>query len=112
MQQYERSLEKAAMMMRGKHSIVEVKLARLPVLVELLLATRQVDVDSKDWYLDQTPLSWAARIGHEHVVKLLLAKGHADFKSRDRYSGLTPWSWAAKNGCAGVMKLLDPFYPK
>ena len=40
-------------------------------VVELLLATGKVDVDSKDSSYGQTPLSWAAEGGHEAVVKLL-----------------------------------------
>ena len=39
-----------------------------------LLLEKAVDVDSKDSLYDQTPLSWAARKGHEPVVKLLESK--------------------------------------
>jgi hypothetical protein len=39
-------------------------------VVQLLLATGQVEIDSKDRW-DQTPLSWAAANGHEAVVQLL-----------------------------------------
>jgi KaiC/GvpD/RAD55 family RecA-like ATPase len=39
------------------------------------------DVDSKDNY-GQTPLSWAAKNGHEAVVKLLLETGKVDVDSR------------------------------
>jgi Ankyrin repeats (3 copies) len=38
--------------------------------VKLLLETGKVDVDLKDKY-GWTPLSWAAREGHNAVVKLL-----------------------------------------
>jgi ankyrin repeat protein len=37
--------------------------------VQLLLATGKVDVDSKD-ITGHTPLSWAAKVGHEAVVQL------------------------------------------
>ena len=33
------------------------------------------DVESKDGWRGQTPLSWAAEKGHEEVVKLLPEKG-------------------------------------
>jgi ankyrin repeat protein len=40
-------------------------------VIKLLLATGEVDVDSKDTEYGRTPLWWAARNGHEAVVKLL-----------------------------------------
>ena len=40
-----------------------------------LLLEKGADVESKDRYYGQTPLSWAAGNGHEAVVKLLLEKG-------------------------------------
>ena len=39
-------------------------------IIKLLFENPKVDIDSKDTY-GQTPLSWAARRGHEAVVKLL-----------------------------------------
>ena len=53
----------------------------------------------------QTPLSWAARDGHEAIVKLLLEKG-ADIKAKDN-NGQTPLSWAAEKGHEAVVKLLE-----
>ena len=44
------------------------------MVVRLLLATGQVDPDSKEED-GQTPLSYAAEYGHEAVVKLLPADG-------------------------------------
>jgi ankyrin repeat protein len=46
-------------------------------VVKLLLATGQVEVDSKDRG-GHMPLSLAAQDGHEAVVKLLLATGQVE----------------------------------
>jgi ankyrin repeat protein len=40
-----------------------------------LLATKSVDLDSKDAIAGRTPLSWAAENGHDAAVKLLVEKG-------------------------------------
>jgi ankyrin repeat protein len=73
-------------------------------IVELLLATGQVDADSKD-NSGQTPLSSAAEIGHEGIVKLILATGQVDADSKDN-SGQTPLSSAAEIGHEGIVKLI------
>ncbi|KAJ5765777.1 hypothetical protein N7520_005336 [Penicillium odoratum] len=71
--------------------------------VEMLLQQGvQVDKISQD---GSTPLSWAARNGHEPVVKLLLDRG-ADLEAKNHPFGQTPLSWAAKNGHEPVVKLL------
>jgi ankyrin repeat protein len=77
------------------------------VIVKLLLATGQVNTDSKDLY-GRTPLLWAARNGHEAIVKLLLATGQVNADSKDK-DGKTPLSWAAENGHEAVAKLLQSF---
>ncbi|PVH72419.1 hypothetical protein DL98DRAFT_397103, partial [Cadophora sp. DSE1049] len=64
----------------------------------------KVEADSKDKY-GQTPLSWAARNGHEAVIKLLLSTGKVEADSEDENSR-TPLSWAAQNGHEAVVKLL------
>jgi ankyrin repeat domain-containing protein 50 len=74
------------------------------VIYNLLLETGKVDADSKDGADSRTPLSWAARYGHEAVVKLLLEKG-TELETKDNY-GRTPLSWAAVNGHEAVLKLL------
>ena len=66
--------------------------------------TGTVDVDSKDGY-GQTPLSWAAKEGHEAVVNLLLDTGKVNINLEDS-EGRTPLSWAAGNGHKAVVKLL------
>ncbi|KAI9760034.1 MAG: hypothetical protein M1840_002750, partial [Geoglossum simile] len=79
-----------------------------PVMYDLLLRlfkgnvvnTTATDEDGR------TPLSWAARNGHEAVVKLLLAIEKVDLNSKDSSYGRTPLSWAAGNGHEAVVKLL------
>jgi ankyrin repeat protein len=54
-----------------------------------------------------TPLSWAARSGHERVVKLLLEHGaRPDFN----VNGQTPLSQAKRAGKAAVVELLDSYH--
>ena len=77
-------------------------------MVKLLLE-KGADLESKDDAYSQTPLSWAARNGHEAVVKLLLEKG-ADLESKDRY-GQTPLLLAARNGQKAIVKLLSRRVP-
>jgi ankyrin repeat protein len=74
------------------------------VIIRLLLAVGNVDVESKDRD-GRTPLSWAAENGHEAVVRLLLATGNVHVESKDR-DDRTPLSWAAGNGHEAVVRLL------
>jgi ankyrin repeat protein len=54
----------------------------------------------------RTPLSWAARNGHEAAVKLLRAQEGVDPDSKDFGYGQTPLSLAAGNGHEAIVKLL------
>ncbi|KAH0538139.1 hypothetical protein FGG08_005247 [Glutinoglossum americanum] len=76
----------------------------LSVITAAVRLKDKPDVDSKDEY-GWTPLSWAAKNGHEAVVKLLLDTGKVDVDLKDRY-GRTPLSWAARDGREAVVKLL------
>ena len=88
--------------------IIGVHLAAYFGLGSMMIALlkSEHDADLKDSY-GRTPLSWAARSGHEAVVKLLLAKDGVDPDSKDRGYGRTPLSWAAWGGHEAVVKLLQ-----
>ena len=74
--------------------------------MKLLLATGQVDIESKDIQYGQTPLSWAAEKGHEAVVKLLLATGQVDIHSTD-LSGTTALQIARSFGRTAIVEILE-----
>ena len=69
-----------------------------------MLPAKAADIDSKDSH-GRTPLSWAARNGHEAVVKLLLEKA-TDVGSNGSAYDQTPLWWAAENGHEAAVKLL------
>ena len=70
-----------------------------------LFDQRYVNPDTRDRWYGRTPLSWAARNGHEGIVKLMLGRKDVDPDSSNKY-GRTPLSCAAENGNEGVVKLL------
>lgn len=75
------------------------------VIVQLLLETGRVDVDSKVLDDSRVPLSLAALKGREAVVKMLLETGRVDVDFKDCDGGTT-LSLAAGNGHEVVVKLL------
>ncbi|TEY39703.1 hypothetical protein BOTCAL_0453g00070 [Botryotinia calthae] len=84
----------------------------LEEIVKMLLE-KGADIESKDSNYNQTPLSWAAKNGHDEVVKLLLEKvvkllleKGADIESKDSEYNQTPLSWATRNRHNIIMKLL------
>ncbi|KAL7657602.1 hypothetical protein ACMYSQ_003772 [Aspergillus niger] len=74
-------------------------------IMKLLLGTKKMEMNPRDLEKGQTPLSWAARNGHEAVVKLLLGTNKVDLNSKSIF-GQTSLSWAAGNGHEAVVKLL------
>jgi len=71
----------------------------------LLFGTRYVNPNSLDDF-GRTPLSWAAKKGHEGIVKLLLGREDVNPDIQDTVNGQTPLWWAVGNGHEAVVKLL------
>ncbi|GLA80805.1 nuclear factor NF-kappa-B p100 subunit [Aspergillus tubingensis] len=71
-----------------------------------LLRTKRVKINSKDPVEGLTPLSWAAKNGHEGVVKLLLESKKTDINSKDSIYGRTALFWAAEDSHETIIKLL------
>ena len=62
--------------------------------MRLLVNRNDVDINAKD-NCGLTPLSRAAKKGHEAVVRLLVDRDDVDINTKDNENGLTPLSWAA-----------------
>ena len=71
----------------------------LPPAVRPVLPPGRTDWTVRNTGYGRTPLSWAARRGHEGVVKMLLEQA-------DTFYDRTPLSWAAGEGHEGVIKML------
>lgn len=69
-----------------------------------ILLEKDPQINERDNYHQQTPLSWAAERGHLQSVRLLLDHG-ADQKLADK-NGRQPLSWAAQNGHEQVVSCL------
>ncbi|KAK6334999.1 hypothetical protein TWF718_010440 [Orbilia javanica] len=65
---------------------------------------KDADLEAKDNKWRRTPLSWAAKKGHESIVKLLVDR-RADLEAKDR-RGQTPLSLAVEHGHEAVVRLL------
>ena len=84
-------------------------------LVTILMNSEDSNVNKQDCR-GRTPLTWAARNGHERVVGMLLERRDVDANRVDMYDR-TPLGWAAMKGHEGVVKKLleqenvDPHCP-
>lgn len=76
---------------------------RNETVVQLLLATVKIVVESKDRY-GETPLSKAAYLGCQAIVEMLL-ENNATLECKDAM-GQTPLLWAARGGEHAVVKML------
>ena len=75
-------------------------------IVELLLYSADVDLNSRNTEHGQTPLWRAAEHGHAQVVERLLNTQNVDATLRDSQYGRAPLHVAAANGHAKVVELL------
>jgi len=72
-------------------------------IVTELIERQGCDINQRDC-VDNTPLVWAARNGHERVVEILLKRGGIDPGKQGR-DGQTPLGWAAFNGQEGMANM-------
>jgi len=73
-------------------------------IVAGLVRVEGCDVNKRDC-MGNTPLTWAARGGHEGVVKILLGRDDVNPEKSDN-GGRTPLGLAAIYGCEGVVRIL------
>ena len=77
-----------------------------PLIMGQIFGPRYVNPDAPDMSYGLTPLSWAAKNGHEGIVKLLLERKDVNLNSPDTRDGPRLLLWAARNGHEGIVKLL------
>ena len=63
-------------------------------------------VDALDSETLSTPLSWAARYGHQKLVAFLLERGAATSLAEDQ-PGTTPLYWAQHQGYSQITRMLE-----
>lgn len=74
-------------------------------VVEQLIGTTAIEVESKDTDFGRTPLSWAASGGSNDLIEMLLRTSGFEANSKD-FFGRTPLSWAAGDGRESVVESL------
>ena len=79
--------------------------AKVQRVVGLLLGKRCVNPNSYS-KLEETPLLWAIKNGHEGIVKLLHGQKDVNFSAPETTHGRTLLSVATRNGHEGIVKLL------
>lgn len=97
----ERSHERGHRLRQKLYRMTKVR--GLEASTKLLLASKRADPGSKDKN-GESPLSWAAELGHVSTLQAMLDKG-AD-PNIPNASSQTPLSLAARNGRATVTELL------
>jgi len=71
----------------------------------MLLGREDINPNQADTKYGRTPLSWAAKEGHERIVKVLLGREDVNPNQADDY-GWTPLSLAARKGHESIAKML------
>ena len=75
------------------------------VVVQLLIARDDIDINARDAEWQRTPLIWAAGKGHEAVVRLLIKRNDVEINATDKF-GCTPLVLAVVNRHEAVVRLL------
>ena len=77
-------------------------------LATLVSKTKHCDPMTKDLWVDRTPLHYACRHNHAHIVQYLLSTGKVDPLAKDD-EGKTPMYYAADRGNYDLLKLFRSF---
>jgi ankyrin repeat protein len=89
---------------RGRTALF-VAIAHQNAAIIRLLLEKRADAGVVDAESGNTPLHWAARLGHLAAVEMLLRTGQADVNARNK-QGETPTWMAVRHGRAIVLSLL------